>query len=97
MLYSKLVQYKGDSIKLQIWDFAGEKRFRFLLPWYIEGANGVFLMYDITSSISFLHLQEWLYVVRQQEGHIPIMLIGSKLDLKKYRSVSTEEGLKAAK
>ncbi len=25
------------------------------------------------------------------------MLIGSKLDLKKYRSVSTKEGLKAAK
>ena len=96
-LYSKLVEYKGDLIKLQIWDFAGEKRFRFLLLGYIEGANGVFLMYDITSSISFLHLQEWLDVVRQQEGHIPIMLIGSKLDLKKYRSVSTEEGLKAAK
>ncbi len=58
MLHSKLVRYKGDSIKLQIWDFAGEKRFRFLLPGYIEGDNGVFSMYDITNSISFLHLQE---------------------------------------
>ncbi len=91
------MEYKGDSIKLQIWDFAGEKRFRFLLPGYIEGANSAFLMYDITSSISFSHLQEWLDVVRQQEGNIPIMLIGSKLDLKKYRSVSKEEGLRVAK
>lgn len=96
-LYSKLLEYKGDPIKLQIWDFAGEKRFRFLLPGYIEGANGAFLMYDITSSNSFLHLQEWLDVVRQQEGHIPVMLIGSKLDLKKYRTVNKEEGLSVAK
>lgn len=65
MLYSKLVEYKGDLIKLQIWDFTGEKRFRFLLPGYIEGANGVFLMYDITSSISFLHLQEGLKAAKQ--------------------------------
>lgn len=52
-LYSKLVRYKGDPIKLQIWDFAGEKRFRFLLLGYIEGANGAFLMYgDIKISLS---------------------------------------------
>ena len=37
-----------EITKLQIWDFGGEKRFRFFLPNYCQGAAGCLLCYDIT-------------------------------------------------
>eukprot|EP01079_Euglenida_sp_SAG-EU17-18_P002290 gene2290-3144_t len=38
------------SVKLQIWDAAGQERFRSLLPSFYRGANGVFLCFDLTQS-----------------------------------------------
>jgi len=43
----KPLEINGEMVKLQIWDFAGEERFRFLFPSYIRGANGAVFMYDI--------------------------------------------------
>lgn len=45
---SKEVQLHGESIKLQIWDFGGEERFRFILPAYCKGANAAILAFDST-------------------------------------------------
>jgi len=46
---TKLVKYKGKSIKLQIWDSAGQERYKGLIPAYIKHAAIVFVVYDITS------------------------------------------------
>ena len=43
--------YKEKSIKLQIWDSAGQEKYRALIPNYIRGSSIVFLIYDITSII----------------------------------------------
>lgn len=95
--YSKTINYKGNRIKLQIWDFGGEERFRFLLPQYTKGANGAFFLYDITNTVSLSHLPDWSYIVRESAGNVPIMLIGSKLDLKDYRAVTRDQGINAAR
>jgi small GTP-binding protein len=55
----------SNSIKLQVWDFAGEKRFRFFLPNYARGAKGCLLCYDVTRYTSFQNLPEWYDIVRQ--------------------------------
>ncbi|TFG28592.1 MAG: GTP-binding protein [Promethearchaeota archaeon] len=95
--YSKTTDFKDKKVKLQIWDFGGEERFRFLLSQYCKGANGAFFLYDITNRITLDHLPDWTQIIREHAGDIPIMLIGSKLDLEKFRSVSREEGILAAK
>ena len=46
--YSKTTNFKNKKVKLQIWDFGGEQRFRFLLHQYCKGANAAFFLYDIT-------------------------------------------------
>ncbi len=94
--YNKTLLYEDKRVRLQIWDFAGEKRFRFLLPKYCKGANSAFFLYDITKPITLEHLPEWISIIRKSEGDIPIVLIGSKLDLDEERNVSREEGKKAA-
>lgn len=95
--YSKNSIYQDKRVKLQIWDFGGEERFRFLLSQYCKGANGAFFLYDITNSVTLDHLPDWTQIIREHAGDIPIMLIGSKLDLSEYRAVTREDGIRAAK
>jgi small GTP-binding protein len=95
--YSKTTNFKDKKVKLQIWDFGGEERFRFLLSQYCKGANGAFFLYDITNQVSLDHLPDWTQIIREQAGDIPIMLIGSKLDLDEFRAVPRDDGIQTAK
>ncbi|MFX1327915.1 MAG: GTP-binding protein [Promethearchaeota archaeon] len=95
--YSKTTSFKDKKVKLQIWDFGGEERFRFLLSQYSKGANGAFFLYDITNQTSLDHLPDWTQVIREHAGDIPIMLIGSKLDLHEFRAVTRDDGILAAR
>ena len=93
----KTVRIDKKKIKLQIWDVGGEERFRFLLPTYCLGANAAFLLYDITRPPTLDNLAEWTSIVRQKGGSIPIMLIGSKLDLANTkRQISHDHGIQIA-
>lgn len=87
----------GKRVKLQIWDFGGEERYRFLLPTYSKGANGALILYDITMRKSLEHIPEYIKIVRENSGNIPIMLIGAKLDLEEFRQIATNDGIEAAK
>ena len=87
--YSLNVEEK--SVKLQIWDFAGEKRFRFFLPNYSRGAQGCLLCFDLTRYSSFEHLKEWYGIVKENSPNAIFSLVGEKHDLTdSKRAVSTE-------
>ena len=89
-----------QKVKLQIWDFGGEERFRFLLPTYVRGARGGLFLYDITNFSSIAHIDDWLSVIRKEiraEDAFPIIAVGGKADLVESREVSSEEGIKIAK
>lgn len=95
--YSKTTAFKDNKVKMQIWDFGGEERFRFLLSQYCKGANGAFFLYDITNQVSLDHLPDWTQIIRENAGDIPIMLIGSKVDLNEFRAVLRDDGILAAR
>ncbi|GAJ16015.1 unnamed protein product, partial [marine sediment metagenome] len=63
--YSKIINIDNKKIKLQIWDFGGEERFRFLLHQYCKGANAAFFLYDITNRLSLDHLPDWTQIIRE--------------------------------
>ena len=93
----KTVEMNNKRIKLQLWDIGGEQRFRFLLPTYCLGANAAFLLYDITRPNTLDNISEWMTIVRQKGGTIPIMLVGSKLDLDQtQRKVQRDYGIQIA-
>lgn len=46
---SKTIKFKGTYIKLQIWDTAGQEKYKSLIPSYVRGAAIIYLVYDITS------------------------------------------------
>ena len=83
----------GRLASLQLWDFGGQERFRFFLDNFVMGANGVLLMFDLTNQESFEHLVNWLPIVRKYDTTVPMILIGSKLDLKEDIVVTDEDVL----
>ena len=92
----KTIDLNEKKIKLQIWDVGGEERFRFLLPTYCLGANAAFLLYDITRPSTLDNISEWITIVKQKGGPIPIMLVGAKIDLNSQRQVPREYGIQIA-
>ena len=94
--FSKTIKYKGKIIKLQIWDSAGQEKFRSLIPNYIRGSSLVFIVYDISNRKTFESLQSWVDFVNNIENS-NIVIIGNKIDLVNKREVTTEEGEKFCK
>jgi small GTP-binding protein len=93
----KTILVDGMESKLQIWDFGGEERFRFILPKYVRGAHGGIFLYDITNYPSLSHIDNWLSVIKEIGENFPIILVGAKADLQHDRQISTSNALKIAK
>ena len=96
----KSLTVDGKKVKLQIFDFGGEKRFRFLLPTYVRGAKGGIFVYDITNYSSLAHIDDWLTVIRKEikpDDRFPIIVIGTRADLVEDREVPAKEAIKIAK
>jgi len=95
---ARMIVIENKSVKLQIWDTAGQESFKSITRSYYRGAHGALLVYDITRRETFDHLKEWLSEVREHSNkEIVIMLIGNKSDLESKRAISTEEGKQFAK
>ena len=78
----------GKHCTLQLWDFGGQERFRFLLESYVLGAKGALLMFDLTRPITLENLEQWVNIVRKGDPDLPILFLGTKLDLEEEIQVS---------
>ena len=79
--FLKETEIDGNQCTLQLWDFGGQERFRFLLESYVLGAKGAMLMFDLTRMSSLGNLEQWLNIVRKGDPNLPILFLGTKLDL----------------
>jgi small GTP-binding protein len=98
----KKLEIADLKISLQIWDFAGEDRFRFLLPSYVIGASGGIFMYDITRYSTLKNFPEWIDIFKNgyigsKDDQLPVIMVGGKLDLAYKRTVSSKEAFELAK
>ena len=87
---SKIIKYRGQNIKLQIWDTAGQEKYKGLIPSYVRNSSIVFLIYDISVKTSFDNIPKWISFIRSIEN-TTLVLCGNKIDLEK-REVTKEEG-----
>ena len=97
-LGTKFLKVKDVGTKIQIWDTAGQERYRSITSSYYKGSHGCFIVYDITSEISFENVDKW-YQQAQKEASkdVSIILVGNKCDLEDQRKVSKEKGEEKAK
>ncbi|MFW9968857.1 MAG: GTP-binding protein [Candidatus Odinarchaeota archaeon] len=90
--YRKEIHLEVGLVTLFIWEISHKKSFEKVLNTYINGSNGVLLMFDVFNSKSLDFLSEYPQKIREQAGDIPILLVGNKGDLGVKRVVSKEEG-----
>ncbi|EZG81121.1 small GTPase family Rab subfamily protein [Gregarina niphandrodes] len=90
---NKIVNVHNSKVKLQIWDSAGQERFRTLTYSYYRNSQGFILTYDITNRQSYLNISSWLNGIREHcPKHVTIVLVGNKMDCDaSQREVSYEE------
>nr|XP_009912115.1 PREDICTED: ras-related protein Rab-44-like [Haliaeetus albicilla] len=83
---------------LRLWDSAGQERYHSMTKQFFRKADGVVLMYDITSEYSFSDVRYWLSCIQEgAEDGVAILLLGNKTDCTEDRKVPTEEGERLAK
>ncbi|MBY9019012.1 MAG: GTP-binding protein [Candidatus Lokiarchaeota archaeon] len=99
--YLKKLELGGKKISLQVWDFGGEEKFRFLLPGAVSGANGCIFLYDITRYLTFKNLDNWISVFNESNRElgqtVSTILVGSKLDLAETRAVAEVDAINFSK
>uniref|UniRef100_A0A667Y8W1 Ras-related protein Rab n=1 Tax=Myripristis murdjan TaxID=586833 RepID=A0A667Y8W1_9TELE len=83
-----------ETVRLHLWDIAGQERFISMARIYYKGASGCVVMFDVTNSSSFLSCRHWKQDLDSKAtlpsgGAIPCILLANKCDLAD-RSVSAE-------
>ncbi len=76
------VRINEKTVKLQIWDTAGQESFKSVTRVFYRGAHCVFLTFDVTREETFEHVWEWLEEVKQHaDEKVIVYLIGNKSEM----------------
>ena len=86
----------GSEVKVQVYDTAGQERFKNLTSNYYKAAAGVLVTYDVNDRKTFESVTNWIANLENHGNEdVQKILVASKSDLKK--EVSSEEGELMAK
>ena len=98
---SKKVDYPhlGKSLVLDIWDTAGQEKYKSLTKFFYKDAAMIILVYDITRKESYDNLKNYWYKEIQEHGEKDIVLgiAGNKSDLYDNEAVPEKEAREFAK
>ena len=92
---TQTVTLDDATVKFEIWDTAGQEKFRSIIPTFLRDISVCIYVYDISRKSSFEHINDWVDFVKEQRGDdrsVLYYLIGNKSDLTDERQVSFEEG-----
>jgi len=83
---------------VELWDTAGQEKFRSLTKNFIRGSNIVIFVYDITSEKTFEEIEDyWIDTVKEELKDKAIYgIAGNKSDLFENEKVETKKGKELA-
>ena len=82
------IKIHDKSIKLEIYDTAGQERFKAVARMFYQQADMVFLTYDMTDERSFDELSKFYDEVQYSAADARVYLISNKADLTNQMKVS---------
>ncbi|VAH21130.1 unnamed protein product [Triticum turgidum subsp. durum] len=85
--FSANVSVDGNIVNLGLWDTAGQEDYSRLRPLSYRGADVFVLAFSLISSASYENvLKKWMPELRRFAPNVPIVLVGTKLDLRDHRA-----------
>ena len=85
----KEIEVKGSKIKLQIWDTAGQEKYRSLITSYYKHTDGIIMVFDLSDENSFDNIAgSWInHMTTYLPSDYPkLLILGNKKDLMLERS-----------
>ncbi|CAF0982863.1 unnamed protein product [Rotaria sordida] len=96
----KMLNIDNRIVALQIWDTAGQERFRSITKQFLRKCDGIILVYDVTSEITFQNVRSWISCTQElTDADCVVVLVGNKTDLcndDEQRPVKYKDGAKLA-
>jgi small GTP-binding protein len=81
----------NDTIKLKVWDTAGQEKYRALTPMYYRDAQVAVLVFAVDMIESLTKLEQWILKLRSDTPILPELIIaGNKIDVE--RTISPQDG-----
>ena len=89
----------GETIKIEIWDTAGNEKFRAVNKIFMKNSKIAIIVYDITNENSFKNLNYWYEQVigNNNKDEMVFAIAGNKSDLYEEQKVTSDEGQNYAK
>jgi len=76
-----IIDVMNTKVTLHLWDTAGQERFRSIVTSYFRGADAAIIVYDASNQDSLESLPYWIAAAREYNPHLPISLVGNKIDI----------------
>ena len=86
--HKKSVTHNNININLQIWDTAGQEKFRSLVSTYFRNSTIAVIVFSLNSIESFNNIKIWYDTLRRYST-CPVYLVGNKKDI--HNPVITKE------
>ena len=92
------IQIKNKKIRIQLWDTAGQEKYKSITKNLFLKVMGAIIIYDITSEKSYINCKMWVQMIKEECGsHMKIIIVGNKSDLNDQRKIDEEEVMNYAK
>ena len=83
---SKVIELKNKKVRIQIWDTAGQEKYKAITKNLFLKVMGALILYDITDESSFEKLKTWVSTIKEECGrHMQMIIVGNKSDLDEQR------------
>ena len=93
----KEIEITEKKVIVQLWDSAGQEKYKSITKNLFTRVQGIIILYDITNKNSFINIQNWIKLIKETNDSIPYVLAGNKCDLTNQRAVEEEEAIKFSK
>ena len=89
----KVIEINKKKYSIELWDTAGQEKYKSLTKIFLKDSKIVIFVYDITTQESFEEVNYWVTTVKEILGEEPVYgLVGNKKDLYMNEEIDEDTG-----